>query len=83
MNRAYEKPKAVRDEQLLAFLLAYRRGLKGDLINLFEKKYLNEAKKREGALRKKFLGINSVVTIPFEIRNKIINIYNEEIKKII
>ncbi len=83
VNRAYEKPLAVRDEQLLAFLLTYRRGIKGELINLFAKKYLKEAEKREVGLRKKFLSINKIVTIPAEIKNNVINIYKKEIKKII
>ncbi len=82
INRAYEKPKAVRDEQLLAFFLAFQRGIKGDLISLFEKVYLKEAKSRQSELKKKFLIINKVATIPKEIRSKVINIYKEEIKKI-
>ncbi|MDP2812326.1 MAG: hypothetical protein Q8O32_01405 [bacterium] len=79
-TRAYEKPKAVRDEQLLAFFLAYRNGCSGDLIDLFAKKYLKEAIKREKILRGKFFGIHPSTTIPKQFKNKLFNIYQQELK---
>jgi len=82
ITRAYEKPPAVRDEQLLAFLLAYRRGAKGDLMSLFEEKYLAEAAKREAELRQKFLAIQPMVTVPDFIKDRLVDIYQEEIIKI-
>lgn len=82
IKRVYEKPPAVRDEQLLSFLLAYRRGLTGDLIDLFKEKYLGEAELREAELRDKFLSINEIATIPDFIKDKLISIYQEELTKI-
>lgn len=82
ITRAYEKPPAVRDEQLLAFLLAYKRGVKGDLMDLFKEKYLAEAEKREIELRQKFLAIQPIVTVPDFIKDRLLNIYQEEIIKI-
>ncbi len=83
IERAYEKPPAVRDEQLLAFLLAYRRGVKGELIELFASQYLESALAREAELKNKFLSIHELVTMPSFLRPKLIRIYQEEIKKII
>ena len=80
IKKIYEKPPAVRDEQLLAFYLAYKNGYKGELINLFQKLYLKEAKNRERELRKKFFGIHSTNTLPKELKNKVLSIYQEELK---
>lgn len=83
IERAYEKPESVRDEQLLAFLMSYRRGVQGELIDLFKSKYLALAESREVELRKKFLDIHELVTVPDFLRQKLIKIYQEEIKKIL
>ncbi|OGG42885.1 hypothetical protein A3G50_00650 [Candidatus Jorgensenbacteria bacterium RIFCSPLOWO2_12_FULL_42_11] len=83
ITRPHEKPKAVSEEQLLSFLLAYRQGWRGDLINLFKEKYLAVATRREKELRKKFFGIHSSLTIPKEIKNKVIDIYQEELVSLI
>ncbi len=80
ITRAYEKPKAVRDEQLLAFLLAYQNGAQGYLIDLFVRDYLSEAKKRAKSLRAKFFGIHPSTTIPTEFKTKLLNIYKQELK---
>jgi len=80
IKRAYEKPPAVREEQLLSFLLAYGQGWRGGLIDLFKKRYLNEASRKEKMLRKKFFSIHAITTIPKELRNKLIKIYQEELK---
>lgn len=81
IKRFYEMPKAVRDEELLGYLLAYRRGAKGDLIDLFKKDYLQEAEKREFELKKKFLGFHSTATIPPQLKNRVLDICQEELKK--
>jgi len=83
IKRIYERPRQVREEQLLAFLLAYRNGFKGKLIDLFKKRYLNEAQKREKELRRKFFGINKITLIPKELKNKVLKIYHEELKDLI
>jgi len=78
----YEKPPAVREEQLLSFLLAYRHGAKGELIEIFKKKYLKEAERKEKKLRKKFFGIHQAINMPKDIKNKILKIYHEELSKL-
>lgn len=79
ITRAYEKPQAVRDEQLLAFLLAYQQGHKGALIDLFARKYLKEAKRRQKSLRAKFFGLHNITTIPSAFKNKLLKIYAQEL----
>ena len=83
IKRNYEKPPAVKEEQLLAFLLAYRQGAKGALIDLFKKKYLALAEKNEKKLRKKFFAIYPAKNIPKELKNKVIDIYRQELKKLV
>ncbi len=82
IKRAYEKPPAVRDEQLFAFLLAYRRGRTGELIDMFKELYLTEALEREVELREKFLGIHPSPTIPEALQEKIAALYRSELEKI-
>ena len=57
-------PRVIRDQQLLAFLMAYRNGFTGPLIDLFKKKHLAEAVKRKKALRKQFLSVGPMVNLP-------------------
>lgn len=45
-----------KEEQLLAFYLAYKRGVKGELIEKFKKKYLNEVEKRKIDFFEKYFG---------------------------
>ena len=79
-ERIYEKPKAVRDEQLFAFYLAYKNGFKGDLMELFKKKYLKEAKEREEELRKRFLGIHESKTLKGRLKKDVVSIFKEELE---
>jgi hypothetical protein len=83
IKRPYEKPKAVRDEQLLAFLLAYRRGASGYLIEKFRKLFLTEAEKREAELRRKFFKIYKSNNIPKKISHKLNKIFQEELSSLL
>ncbi len=76
-GRAYEKPRAVRDEQLFAFYLAHKRGVRGDLLELFKKSFLDEAKSREDELFKKFFGIHRSLSMPAKLSSKIGSIIKE------
>lgn len=69
-----------RDEQLLAFYLAYKNSAKGYLIEAFKKKYLREATKRKSELIKEFYGIHESLTIPNYIRKKLDKIFKEELQ---
>jgi len=77
---AYEKSPEARDQQLLAFYLAYKNNIKGYLVDKFKKEHLKEAKKREDELHKKFLTIHPSITMPNKIKNKVLSIYKEEIE---
>jgi len=79
----YEKSKEARDEQLLAFYLAYRNKEGGDLIDLFKKKFLEEAKSREDYLFKKFFSVHRSVTMPKRIKSKVTSIFKEELSNIL
>ncbi len=78
----YELNREARDQQLLAFLLAYKAGVKGYLIDKFKKEYLKEAKQREGELRKRFFKVYPV-RIPSEIKKKVVSVYKEEMKDLV
>ena len=79
-DSAYDESRLGRDEQLLAFFLAYKNGKKGELIDLFKSLYLKEAEKREKELREEYFGIHSTKTLPKELKDKLLNIYQEELK---
>jgi len=79
--QAYDKTKGARDEQLLAFYLAYKNNTKGYLMNKFKKEFLKEAAKREDELIKKYLSTYNPITLPSKIKNKVLSIYKEELEK--
>lgn len=68
-----------KDEQILAFYMAYKNGVRGELIDEFKKKFLDEAKSREDELYKKFFGIHDSITIPDKIKRDVLSIYKEEL----
>ena len=67
-----------KDEQLLAFYLAYKNGAKGELIELFKKQYLKEAEKRQKELINTYFGIHSSYTLPSSLRNRVLSIFKKE-----
>lgn len=75
----YDQSEAGKDEQILAFLMAYRKGWKGPVMRSFVRRYLSYAKKRERFLRQTYFGIHSRKTIPSAIRGKILRIYKQEL----
>jgi len=81
-DSAYDESRVGRDEQLLAFFLAYKNGKKGELIDLFKSLYLKEAEKREKELKEEYFGIHSTKTLPKELKDKLLNIYKEELKNL-
>lgn len=76
----HEKTEHSRDEQLLAFYMAYKNREGGYLIELFKKKFLDEAKEREDKLRNFFFGIHKN-HIPPELKKQVESIYREELGK--
>ncbi len=80
-DRTYEKPPKVRDEQLLAFYMAYKNKAQGYLIERFKELYLEEAKERHEELYKIFFGIHPSLTMPLKIKQDVLSIYKEELNK--
>lgn len=68
-----------RDEQLLAFYMAYKKGAKGKLIDYFKKNNLKEAKSKYKQLKSKFFGIHTFSSLPYELKNPLLKIYAEEL----
>ncbi|MBI2129879.1 hypothetical protein HYU07_06635 [Candidatus Woesearchaeota archaeon] len=79
IKRIYEKPEAVRDEQLFAFYLASKRGSNTYLVEKFKKEFIDEAKEREDELYKKFFGVHPSPAIPNKLKAEVISIYKEEL----
>jgi hypothetical protein len=77
----YDKSTEARDQQLLAFYMAYKNGAKGQLIDLFIRKFLLEAVAREDELRKKFFKIYKT-DLPNILQKKLYLILKEELKDI-
>lgn len=75
---AYGGSGLAQDEQLLAFYLAYKRGVKGELINKFKKMYLKDVEKRKHKLIKEYFGIHSSYSLPSNLRKKVMHIYEKE-----
>jgi hypothetical protein len=80
-ERVLEKPKAVRDEQLLAFYLAFKNGCNGYLIDKFKEKFLEEAREREDELYKRFFSVYDAMSISGNTKEEINSIYKEELSK--
>ncbi len=78
----YDKSGLGRDEQLLAFYLAWNRGVKGELMKEFSKKYLLEAKSRERELREKFFGIHESKSQPYNLKNALHKIFKQELSEL-
>lgn len=75
----YEKSKEARDQQLLAFYMAYKNGVRGHLIDLFKREYLAEAVEREDELRKTFFGVYDTEVPPY-LRTPLSSLYSEELR---
>ncbi|KKR34375.1 MAG: hypothetical protein UT63_C0002G0020 [Candidatus Gottesmanbacteria bacterium GW2011_GWC2_39_8] len=78
-NFGYDQSEAGRDEQIFAFHLAYKRGVKGPLITEFVKKYIKYATKNEKSFRRRFFGIHSNKTVPSPFKAKLLRIYHQEL----
>ena len=69
------------DERLLAFYLSYKRGVKGDLIGVFQKTLLRYVEAKKQVLFKKYLTVYPTKTISAELLQPTLSIYKEELNK--
>ena len=75
----YDQSEAGKDEQILAFLLAYKRGIRGPVMRTFTRRFLTYARKHEKHLRQRFFGVHSTRTIPQEIKPRVVRMYHQEL----
>jgi len=78
----YDKTPQARDQQLLAFYLAYKNKAKGYAIEKFRKRFLKEAQEREDELYKKFFKVYPALTLTPKLRKAVNSIYKEELGKL-
>ncbi len=75
----YDQSEAGKNEQILAFRLAYRRGFRGPVMKAFVRHYGTYAKKHERKLRETYFGLHSTRTIPSELRPRVMRIFRSEL----
>lgn len=80
MDSAFDQSNAARNEQLLAFTMAAKRGVKGPLMTLFIKHNFKEGKKREKEMRDKYFGIHTSNTLTYELKKPLMSIFEEELR---
>lgn len=68
-----------RNEQIYAFYLAYKRGIRGKLMDEYIKKYLSFAQKNQKLFQRQYVSIYKDMTVPEELRSTLLPIYKEEI----
>lgn len=71
----YDQSTAGKNEQILAFRLAHKRGFRGPVMRAFTRHYGAFAKKHERKLRQIFFGMHSTRTIPTDLRARVLRIY--------
>ncbi len=76
----YLHSETAMDEQLFAFYSAARKNAKGELVEDFKASDLyNEAKNREDELFKKFITVYEPISIPADLKDRVMSILKEEI----
>ncbi|MFW9981297.1 MAG: hypothetical protein ACFFE3_05190 [Candidatus Thorarchaeota archaeon] len=76
----YLHSETAMDEQLFAFYSAARKNAKGELVEDFKASELfNDAKNREDELFKKFISIYEPISIPTELKDRVLSILKEEV----
>jgi hypothetical protein len=80
ITMTYAHTKVGREEQLFAFYLAVKRGIKAGLVQEFKASPLfQEAKDRQEELHKTFCTLHTSISVPKELQSSIDPIYKEEL----
>jgi hypothetical protein len=82
-SSAYGGSGLGKDEQLLAFYLAYKNGVKGKLIDEFVRLYLPQVEKRREKLFKEYFGVHSSYSLPSSLRRKVLKICEKEKESVV
>lgn len=67
------------EERMLAFYLAYKRGVRGGLMKEFEKRFLSSVSKRAPELIQKYVSLKSDISVPADLKKDILRIYTEHL----
>lgn len=67
-----------KDEQLLAFYLAHKNRVKGELIDKFKEVYLPEVEKKKEKLVSEYFGIHTSYSLPSSLRRRVLRIFAKE-----
>lgn len=78
VESAYGGSGLGQDEQLLAFYLAYKNGVKGELINDFVSLHLKKVERRKNKLIKEYFGVYSSCSLPSSLRRRTLKIFEKE-----
>ena len=78
INKKFNQLSSIELERIFAFYLVYLRGQRGGILKLFEKIWIDRVRKNENLLIKKYISVYPEVTLPSEIKNKVLSIYEEE-----
>lgn len=81
LDSAFDQSSVAKDEQLLAFTLAVKRGVRGGLMEEFIKLCGREGRSREKELRQKYFGIHTTNTLTYELKKPLLSIFEEELKE--
>lgn len=71
-----------KQEKLLAFYLAHKRGIRGELISEFKKIFLNDFASRAKSYIKSYLTPFAFTTVPDEFKKTLHHFFAEELKKL-
>lgn len=78
----YANTDTARNEQLFAFYCAAMKGAKGSLLEKFKNSALFlEAKEREDELFQTYISLHDPISVPKELRPKVMSILKEEVDK--
>lgn len=77
-SSAYGGSGLGRDEQLLAFYLAYKNNVRGELIDKFKLLYLTEAEQKKEKLIKEYFSTHSSYCLPSRLRGRTLKIFKRE-----
>lgn len=78
IESAYGASGLGKNEQLLAFYLAYKNGVRAPLIRKFKSQYLSEVEKRKHALVEEYFSIHSSLSLPSSLRRRTLRIFEKE-----
>lgn len=83
LSKDFNEASSEELERIFAFYLAYLRGHRKDIFKLFEKVWLKKVKLNEKFFLRKYLTVYPSITVPDNIKKKILPIYNKERNKIL